>query len=182
MNNLSSSVDKLSKVLIYCLSLVVVIFLFWLIYFKSPPDTTISYPSWVNHLNELNALLNSCTVICLSLGYYFIKNNNQVIHERLMKAAFVFSVFFIISYIAHHHFHGDIKFQGHGLYRAFYFFILISHILLSVITLPMVLLTFYHALKKNHVTHKKLARWTFPFWMYVSVTGVMIYFLVQSTL
>lgn len=182
MNSSSSTVDKLSKTIIYCLSFAVSAFLFWLIYFKAPPGQNLSYPAWVNHLDELNALLNSCTVVCLSFGYYFIKNKNPQIHERLMKAAFVFSVFFIISYIAHHHFHGDVKFQGHGLYRGFYLFILISHILLSLVTLPMVLLTFYFAIRKNHASHKKLAKWTFPFWMYVSVTGVMIYFLILSTL
>lgn len=171
--------DRLAKLIIFMLSFLAILFLFWLIYFKSPPENLDSYPFWINHLNVMNAVLNFCSTVCLSFGFYFIKKNNVSIHQRFMKSAFVFSSLFLVSYICYHHFHGDTKFQGEGFFKVFYFFILISHILLSIVALPMVLFTFFYALQDQLVKHKKLARITFPVWYYVSTTGVLIYFLLQ---
>ncbi len=184
VNNLSSSLpnnkqDRLAKLVIYGLSLAAILFLFWLIYFKTPVEIPSHYPVWINHLNIMNAVLNFCSAVCLGFGFYFIKNKNVVIHQRFMKSAFVFSSLFLVSYILYHHFHGDTKFQGDGFFKLFYFFILISHILLSIAALPMVLMTFFYALKDQKEKHRKLAKFTFPIWMYVSVTGVLIYFLLQ---
>jgi putative membrane protein len=171
--------DRLAKLIIYGLSFVAILFLFWLIYFKTPATIESTYPYWINHLNIMNAVLNFCSTVCLCFGFYFIKNKNVVLHQRFMKSAFVFSALFLVSYILYHHFHGDTKFQGTGFFRVFYFFILITHIVLSIVALPMVLMTFFYALKDQKEKHRKLAKFTFPIWLYVSVTGVLIYFLLQ---
>ena len=97
-----------------------------------------------------------------------------------MLSALTFSTAFLISYIIHHNVHGDTKFTGIGWIRPVYFATLISHILISVATLPMVLTTFFFALTKQFARHKRLARFTFPLWLYVSVTGVAIYFLLKA--
>lgn len=177
-----SDQDSLAKLVIYTLSLAAIVFLFWLIYFKSPIDPNINYPTWINHLSTMNAFFNFCSATCLSFGYFHIKRKNIELHKKFMKMAFLFSSLFLVSYILYHNFHGDSKFQGVGLIRPIYFFILISHILLSIIALPMVLLTFYFALKNNFVAHRKIARFTFPIWLYVSVTGVLVYFLLKFSL
>jgi len=178
----NSSQDRLAKLVIFTLSFAAILFLFWLIYFKTPSEYQGAYPFWINHLNVMNAVLNFCSTVCLSFGFYYIKQKNIVIHTRFMKSAFAFSSLFLVSYILYHHFHGDTKFQGEGFFRFFYFTILISHILLSIVALPMVLMTFYHGLKDNRDKHRKLAKVTFPIWLYVSVTGVLIYFLLQASL
>lgn len=180
--NNSNSQDRLAKLVIITLSFTAILFLFWLIYFKQPAEYTGSYPYWINHLNIMNAVLNSCATICLVAGFYFIKQNNIQTHQKFMTSAFIFSSLFLVSYILYHHFHGDTKFQGEGGFRVFYFFILISHIILSIFALPMVLMTFYYGLKDKREQHRKLAKITFPIWLYVSVTGVLIYFLLQASL
>lgn len=176
--------DRLAKFVIFGLSFAAILFLFWLIYFKTPAvlEPHLSYPFWINHLNVMNAVLNFCSAVCLGFGFYFIKSKNIVLHQRFMKSAFIFSSLFLVSYILYHHFHGDTKFQGLGFFKLFYFFILISHVLLSIVALPMVLMTFFYALKDQKEKHRRLAKFTFPIWMYVSVTGVLIYFLLQSSI
>ena len=98
-------------------------------------------------------------------------------HMVFMICAFVFSGLFLVSYIIYHYFHGDTPFPGSGAIRPIYFSILISHVLLSIIALPLILITFLFSLKGQFAVHKKVARVTFPIWMYVSVTGVIIYFM-----
>jgi putative membrane protein len=103
-----------------------------------------------------------------------IKQKQVEKHQKFMLTAFAFSTLFLISYITYHHLHGDSKFQGTGIIRPIYFFILISHILLSIPTLPLVLTTFTLAGLKKWEKHKKLARITAPLWLYVSVSGVLV--------
>lgn len=177
-----SSQDRFAKLVIYTLSLSSILFLFWLIYFKTPTQYQGPYPFWINHLNVMNAALNFCSTVCLIFGFYFIKQKNILIHQRFMKSALLFSSIFLVSYVLYHHYHGDTKFQGEVFSRYFYFIILISHILLSIVALPMVLITFFYALKDHREKHRKLARITFPIWLYVSMTGVLIYFLLQGSL
>ncbi len=159
--------------LIGIVSLVAITFLLWLIYYRNPTNA-ISHPI-IEILPLANAIFNSLSASCLVMGIIHIKNKKRESHERMMKLAFVSSALFLISYIAYHFFHGDTKFMGEGIVRPIYFFILISHILLSVIALPMVLFTFFMAWKENWSIHKKVAKWTFPIWLYVSVTGVLIF-------
>ena len=121
------------------------------------------------------------SAIFLVLGLLYIKQGNKEKHKRMMITAFVFSTLFLISYIIYHSFHGDTKFAGEGFIRIIYFLILISHIVLSVVALPFVLITFYYSLYGNFPSHKKIARYTFPMWLYVSVTGVLVYIFIQLT-
>lgn len=159
------------------LSAVVAAFLFWLIYFKTPAA---SDAGWVGLLPTVNAVCNSLSAICLILGFLQIKRGNREVHKRFMLAAVGFSAIFLISYITYHNFHGDTKFPGQGWIRPAYFSILISHIVLSVVALPMVFSTLFFAASGRFASHKKIARWTFPVWLYVSVTGVLVFLILRA--
>jgi putative membrane protein len=162
---------------IYLISLLALGFLTWLVYF-APVIRTQS--SLVAYLPLSNSICNSLCSLFLIVGYRFIKQGEKEKHKICMRIALTFSALFLVGYISYHTFHGDTKYLGQGPLRYIYFFILISHILLSVITFPMVLITFYHAHKENWVTHKKIAKITFPLWLYVSITGVLIYLLLHQ--
>jgi putative membrane protein len=150
----------------------VVAFLFWLIYFKPAQG----YSSRViPALPGVNASLNALSSFLLVSGYRAIRRRKVALHLRLMFAALVSSALFFISYVVYHNFHGDTKFTGVGMIRPAYFFILISHIALSVVAVPLILTSFYLALAGRFAVHKKVAGVTFPIWLYVSVTGVLIF-------
>ena len=153
-------------------------FLFWLIYFKTAAE--VDSVGWVNYLPALNAFLNAITATLLISGYMAIKRNNLWLHKTLMISATLTSVCFLVSYIAYHHYHGDTKFLAIGLIRPIYFSILISHILLSIVQVPLILMTLYLAYVKNFTRHKTVARITFPIWLYVSVTGLLIFVILKS--
>lgn len=167
-----------SYILIGFLSFVVLTFLFWLIYFK-PNSVHEAASSWVNSLPALNAFLNTLTSIFLVTGYTLIKQNKVEWHKRAMYMATITSALFLVSYVAYHHFHGDTKFIGVGSVKFVYLGILISHILLSIVQVPLILSTLYLAMTKKFVKHKKIARITFPIWLYVSVTGVLIFIMLK---
>lgn len=164
--------DKCAYVVIGIVSALVLAFLFWLIYFK---DTVPIAYGFARNLPTLNAFLNLVTSVLLVLGFIFIKRGQREKHIYAMLGATVTSALFFISYIISHHYHGDTKFLAQGFVRSVYFFILISHIALSVIQVPMIFVTLYHAGKRNYIKHKKAARITFPIWLYVSVTGVLVF-------
>jgi putative membrane protein len=149
-----------------------VIFLLWLLYLHQAPR---QFAQTLNFLPELNAFLNGMSAISLCVGLYFIKKRNVKAHRASMLLAFVFSSLFLVSYIVNHALHGDTPFPAHGIVRPIYFSILTSHILLSVVALPMVLTTFFLAFTSRFTIHRKLARFTFPIWLYVSVTGVLVF-------
>ncbi len=159
-------------VCIFLASLSAIALLFWLIYGVESSSATAQTMAF---LPATNAFFNAISACCLLAGIYFIREGNKVAHGISMATAFCASVMFLIGYIAHHALHGDTRFLGTGLLRPTYFFILISHILLSVVVLPMVLLTFFFAASKKWSTHRAIARWTWPAWLYVSVTGVLIF-------
>ena len=148
-------------------------FLYWLIYLREP--TTSENSLDITFLPAVNAVLNSLSAVCLFLGYLAIRKSMLERHIKMMLGALFFSLLFLISYLTYHSFHGDTLFQGAGWIRSLYFFILISHILLSVIVLPMVLITVYFAASGDFARHPKIARITLPLWLYVSVTGVIVY-------
>jgi len=152
-------------------------FLLWLIYFS--PGTS-NQPDWVVRLPAANAFFNAMCACCLVFGYINIRRGKREVHQRAMIAAFFFSILFLSSYVTYHHFHGDTPFPGQGLVRVFYFTVLASHIVLSIIALPMVLTTLFYAATQNFTAHKKLARYTLPVWLYVSVTGVLVFFLLRA--
>lgn len=146
-------------------------FLFWLIYMRQGGGESSS----LAFLPAVNATLNGLSAILLVRGWFAIKAGNRPLHAFCQKSAFVVSALFLVCYIIHHSLHGDSRFAGTGMVRGVYFFILISHILLSIVALPMILATFFYALSSRLETHRKLARWTFPIWLYVSVTGVLVF-------
>lgn len=161
---------------IVILSIAIAAFLVWLIYFKGKVDA----PAWVNYLPAANAVFNSLSAICLTLGYINIRRKNRLVHMRFMVSATFFSTLFLLSYIAYHYFHGDTKFPGQGWVRPVYFTILISHIGLSIVALPLILGTLWYALRNQFRFHRGVARWAFPIWLYVSVTGVIVFFMLKS--
>lgn len=124
---------------------------------------------------HLNAVLNSTSAMLLSLGLYFIRKGNRKYHITAMAAALICSTIFLASYLYYHAQYGSRPFLPEGFIRKIYFTILITHSILAAIVVPMVLKTVYHAVRKQWDTHKKWARWTWPVWLYVSVTGVVVY-------
>jgi len=161
---------------IIALSAAVSAFLVWLIYFKS----RVNEPAWVSALPACNAVFNSLSAICLVCGYVQIRRGNRLTHMRFMLSATIFSTLFLTSYITYHFFHGDTRFPAHGWIRPVYFFVLISHIALSTIALPLILATLWYALRTHFRIHRRVARWTFPIWLYVSVTGVLVFLLLRA--
>lgn len=172
----SPGLDRKPVPAILALSAVIAAFLIWLIYFKG----RVAAPEWVGYLPAANAFFNSLSAICLVFGYLNIRRGNRAVHKRFMLSATVFSALFLISYITYHSFHGDTKFPGHGFIRPVYFFVLITHISLSMVALPLILGTLWWALRSEFRFHKKIARWTFPLWLYVSVTGVVVFFMLKA--
>ncbi len=159
------------------LSAAVIGFLFWLIYFKT--GANVGDNGWVSSLPGLNAFLNALTATFLVTGFYAIKKNDRALHTKLMLAATLTSACFLLSYVTYHHYQGDTKFLATGWIRPVYFFILITHILLSIVQVPLILSTLYLAFTKKFQKHKKVARYTFPIWLYVSVTGVLIFVILR---
>jgi putative membrane protein len=159
------------------ISAFVIGFLLWLIYLKETPDQMAASTSV---LPAVNATLNALSACSLVAGFVFIKRGQVHIHRGLMLGALFFSALFLISYIAYHSTHGDTPFRGTGVIRPIYFFILISHILLTIIALPVILTTLFFALTGRFAAHRRIARITFPAWLYVSVTGVVIFFMLRA--
>ncbi len=128
----------------------------------------------------VNAGFNALAATFLVCGFVCIKQRRIELHKRFMVSAFAASSLFLIGYVAYHYVHGDTKFTGTGPIRTVYFAVLISHVLLSIGVVPLALSAFYFAWRKRFSTHAKVARVLFPIWLYVSVTGVIIYFMLRS--
>ena len=128
-------------------------------------------------LPAVNACLNGLSAIFLTAGYYFIRQQNKSAHRNCMIAAFCTSTIFLICYLVYHYRAGRTVFKEPHWFRPIYLILLFTHTVLAVVIVPLVLITLNRALKQRFVLHKKIARWTWPIWMYVSVTGVVIYFL-----
>jgi putative membrane protein len=167
-----ASTTALPVAAIVAVSVLALGFLCWLLYVHRASG---AFATRLNFLPSLEALLNGLCTVALLTGFYFIRRRNIVAHRRSMIAAFIFSLLFLVSYILHHALHGDARFPGHGTVRTVYLSILISHITLSAVALPMVLTTFFFALSGRFAKHRALARYTLPIWLYVSVTGVVVY-------
>jgi len=127
----------------------------------------------------INAVINSIVSVLLILGLVAAKSGRYERHKAIMFAAIILSTLFLVSYIAHHLLSGDTKFGGVGGIRYFYFIILITHIFLAAVILPFILYTAYRALVAEWPAHKKIAKITWPIWLYVSVTGVIVYLLIS---
>jgi putative membrane protein len=129
-------------------------------------------------LPPIYATVNGLTAVVLIAAVISIKNGNRKWHERLMTTAICLSVAFLVMYVAYHMTADSTKFGGEGAIRYVYFFLLISHILLSIIIIPLVLITYVRALSESFDRHRKIARITFPIWLYVAVTGVIVYLMI----
>ncbi len=140
----------------------------------APPAITHSLD--LSFFPKFHATVNTGTALCLLIGLFFIKNKNSNAHRLAMLSALLLSVVFLLSYVIYHTLKAeDSRFGGTGFVRYVYFFILLTHILLSAIVLPFVLKTFSFAFQRNFVQHKRWAKFTYPLWLYVAVTGVLVY-------
>lgn len=129
----------------------------------------------VSQLPAVNAALNSLSAAFLITGYCFIKFKRVSVHRACMLSAFGCSTLFLISYLVYHYQVGSVPFKGQGWMRTIYFAILLTHTILAVAVVPLALMTLSRALKERFAAHRRIARWTFPVWLYVSVTGVVVY-------
>lgn len=129
----------------------------------------------LHQLPTLNAILNSCATICLSFGYLAIRQGKRELHKNWMLAALVFSACFLTSYLIYHYAVGSVPYPHHDWTRPLYFIILIPHIILAALMTPFILLIVWRAFREDFAKHKKLARYVWPIWMYVSITGVIVY-------
>lgn len=152
------------------------LFLFWLIYVHPASDAAHVRFAF---LPPLNAVLNGLSAMALLIGFTFIRARRIAAHRASMITAFVFSTLFLVGYILHHALHGDVHYPVHAAYRSIYIPLLISHIVLATATLPLVLVTFFFSLTGRFPQHRRVARWTFPLWLYVSVTGVVTYVMLR---
>ncbi|WP_103864489.1 DUF420 domain-containing protein [Aquimarina sp. I32.4] len=130
-------------------------------------------------LPPIYASMNGLTALVLIAALWAVKNKNIALHEKLMKTAIVCSVMFLLMYIAYHMTSDSTKFGGEGMIRYVYYFILITHIILSIAVIPFVLITYVKALAKRFDKHRKIAKVTFPIWLYVAITGVVVYFMIS---
>lgn len=167
--------DKQARLLIITVS--VVVFMAVAILSKVKLEVDLGFDIHIFAL--INAIINSCVSILLIAGLVTVKNKNYVAHKKIMLAAIILSVLFLVSYISHHLLAGDTKFGGEGVIRNIYFIILITHIFLAAIILPFILFTAYRSLTGEFARHKKLAKYTWPLWLYVSVTGVIVYLMIS---
>ena len=130
-------------------------------------------------LPPIYAAINGITAVVLVAGVLAIKNGNRMLHKRLMTSAIALSLAFLVMYVAYHMTTDSTKFGGEGFIRMVYFVILISHIILSIAVIPLVLITYVRALAERFDRHKKIAKITFPIWLYVAVTGVIVYLMIS---
>lgn len=140
---------------------------------------TIATPEFVYFLPKLNAIINGTCSVLLLVSLYFIKNKNIAVHKRLNIATFLLSSVFLVSYIVFHYFVKETTYGGTGNLKTIYYFVLLTHIPLAAMVLPLVLLSFNNGLKMEVEKHRKLVRWTYPIWLYVTITGVVVYLMIS---
>ena len=149
-------------------------FICWLVYFHAPTDVSGTH---LRSLPLVNAFLNALSTIALLVGYRFIRARRIPQHRAAMFTAFIFSSIFLVSYLVNFTLHGETRFNRLSAWWPFYWKLLLSHIVLSTIALPMILITFFLSLTGRFPAHRRLARYTYPIWLYVSITGVVVYWM-----
>lgn len=167
--------DKLANLIIIALSMVVFVAVAVLSRIKI--DVKLGFDPHIFAL--INAIINGTVSLLLIGGLITVKQKKYNLHQRIMMSAMILSSVFLISYICHHLFTGETSFGGNGFIKIFYYFILITHIFLAAIILPFILYTAYRALTTEYTRHKKIAKYTWPIWFYVSLTGVLVYILIS---
>jgi uncharacterized membrane protein YozB (DUF420 family) len=136
--------------------------------------------SYISYLPHLNACLNATSAVLLLTGYSFIRARNVAAHRACQIAALAVSLLFLTSYLIYHYNHGSTRFQGTGVVRPIYFAILLTHTILAVVIVPLVAMTFYRAVRQDFGRHRRIARITLPQWLYVSITGVIVYLMLYQ--
>jgi uncharacterized membrane protein YozB (DUF420 family) len=136
--------------------------------------------NYVSSLPHVNAILNAMSGILLVVGYTFIRRRKINAHRNCLLAALFTSTVFLASYLTYHYFHGSTRFTGTGLVRPVYFTILLTHTVLAALIVPFIGVTLYRAARGDYTRHRRIARWTFPMWLYVSVTGVIVYLMLYQ--
>jgi putative membrane protein len=164
---------------ILAVSVAATLFLFWLIYVHPANDVA---GTKLAFLPALNAVLNGLSATALLIGFTFIRAKRIAAHRAAMFTAFAFSTLFLVSYILHHALHGDVRYPAGVAFRTPYLWLLGTHIVLAIVALPMILTTFFFSLSGRIPMHRKIARWTFPIWLYVSITGVITYVMLRLAL
>ena len=166
--------DRFALLVIAGMSVAIVGLVGYLLLGHQPPSAG---PAWVAALPLLNACLNATSAALLTAGYVFIRGRRVGAHRACMVSALVVSTLFLVSYVTYHALAGSRPFGGHGWARLVYFPLLVSHIVLAAVIVPLALTTVYRALSGNFARHVQIARWTLPLWLYVSVTGVLVYWM-----
>lgn len=169
--------DRIYLPIIGAVSVLVPIVVAVLLYI--PPQGVFLDSFDVRLLPLLNACINSAVSVLLVAGFIFIRQRRIALHRTCMMSAFALSSLFLISYVLYHLQTESTRFGGEGVIRYVYYFILLTHILLAAGVLPLVLLSVYRGLSGQYVKHRRIARWTFPIWLYVSVTGVIVYLMIS---
>lgn len=141
--------------------------------------TKIDLGAWTKILPHVIGVLNTTTSVTLIIGYIFIKNSNIKWHQKMMSLSFIQGSLFLVLYILYHISNTSTPFKGEGFLRPIYYFLLLSHIILSIGVVWFVLRAMYYALSNQIDKHKKIVKWTFPMWLYVSVTGVIVYLMIS---
>jgi putative membrane protein len=162
---------------ILLISAVGFLFLAWLIFYKGGANYNSEF---IKNLPALSALFNGASTVLLLFGYKAIREKKYRRHMKFNLTAFFTSILFLICYVVYHNFEGDIHFTGVGLVKYVYFTILISHIILSAIVVPLILTSFFLAFSGRIKIHRKVSKFTLPVWLYVSVTGVVIFFMLRA--
>ncbi|WP_018477341.1 DUF420 domain-containing protein [Pontibacter roseus] len=167
--------DKKYLVLIAILSVVIPVVVAMLFFMPKEGSSSVD----VSFLPTLHAILNSMTAVVLVIGYYNIKRGNIAVHRISMATAFGLSAIFLVSYVTYHFLGERTIYGGDGMLKLFYYFILLTHIVLAVVIVPLVLLSVYFAISEQFTKHRRISRWTFPIWLYVAVTGVLVYIMIS---
>ena len=167
--------DRKAAVIIWTVSLVV----FMAVAFLNRVKLNISLPFNPHIFAEANAIINSIVAVLLIAAFAAVKQKKYVLHKKLMLAAIVLSLLFLLSYICHHLFAAETKYGGVGTLKTIYYIILFTHIPLAGIILPFILFTAYRSLSGDYERHKKLSRITWPIWLYVAITGVLVYVMIS---
>jgi putative membrane protein len=163
--------------LIIAVSATAIALIIWLVYGR---ETTGAHDPSASFLPVANTIFNALSATCMTLGFVAIRRGKRALHRNLMLGAVCSSTLFLLGYLTHHWLHGDTAFHGEGIIRPIYFFVLVSHIAISVVALPMILTTLFFAGTGQFQRHRKIARITLPIWLYISVTGVLVFVLLKN--
>jgi uncharacterized membrane protein YozB (DUF420 family) len=137
-------------------------------------------PEFIPYLPHLNACLNATSAVLLFAGYFFIRAGKIAAHRACQISALIVSALFLTSYLTYHYFHGTTRFPGTGFARPVYLTILFTHTVLAIVIVPLIAITFYRAFRQDFARHRKIARITLPLWLYVSITGVIVYLMLYQ--